>query len=115
MSFAPAAPVKGRDAETRISLSLPAEAAAGAAPEIVASSGRVRDVAPAGPDRFTAIYEPPPSRHPEVAVLVAIVPRCPLCATPRAIGSAIVPLSAAIDLPGTSEPGARAPLSSAWR
>lgn len=108
ISFAPAAPVKGKDGEIRISLEVKdAGAGAIAAPEIVASTGRVRDLAAAGPERFTAIFEPAPTRHPEVAVLLALVPRCPLCATPRAIGYAIVPLAAAIDLPGRSEPGAR--------
>ncbi|HEX9049276.1 MAG TPA: hypothetical protein VF841_01965, partial [Anaeromyxobacter sp.] len=111
ISFAPAAPVKGRDAEVRIALEVPADAGgAGGAPEIVASSGRVRDVAAAGPGRFTAVFEPAPTPHPEVAVLLAFAPRCPLCATPRAIGYAIVPLAAAIDLPGRSEPGARTTL-----
>ena len=33
-------------------------------------------------------------------MLLALVPRCPLCATPRAVGHAILPLSAAVDLPG---------------
>jgi hypothetical protein len=46
-----------------------------------------------------------------VAVLLAFAPRCPLCKTPRAIGHAIVPLAAAIDLPGRSEPGAHTTVS----
>lgn len=108
VAFAPAAPVKGRDAEVRLALSLPADAAGAAtAPlELVASSGRVRDLAAAGPGRFTAVFEPAATRHPEVVVLLALAPRCPLCAAPRAVGYAVVPLAAAIDLPGRSEPGA---------
>jgi hypothetical protein len=103
----PVDPVKRRDAEIRLELSMPAAPgeAPGAPPEVVASSGRVRDPMPAGPGRFTAIYEPEPSRYPEVAVILALAPRCPLCPTPRAVGYAIVPLAAAIDLPGQSEPG----------
>ncbi|HEY6101196.1 MAG TPA: hypothetical protein VIW03_17295, partial [Anaeromyxobacter sp.] len=106
----PAAPVKGRD--RHVALDIVVGAAAGESadprpPEIVASSGRVRDVAPAGPGRFRAVYELAPTRYPEVAVLLALSPRCPTCATPRAIGYAVVPLSAAIDLPGTSHPGVR--------
>ncbi len=104
----PAAPVKGKDRTVAIELAVAGGAESGARPpEVVCSSGRVRDLAPSGPGRFRAIYEPAPTRHPEVAVLLALVPRCPSCATPRAVGYAIIPLAAAIDLPGRSEPGAR--------
>jgi hypothetical protein len=110
ISFSPAAPVKGRHRE--IALDVIVAAAGGAEaerrpPEIVASSGRVRGLVAAGAGRFRGVYELPVTRHPEVVVLLALSPRCPTCATPRAIGYAIVPLSAAIALPGTSEPGVR--------
>jgi hypothetical protein len=59
-----------------------------------------------GPGRFRGVFEPAPTRHPEVVVLLAIAPRCPLCPTPRAVGFAVIPLTAAIDLPGRAEPGA---------
>lgn len=104
----PAAPVKGRDAAVAIELTVAGGEDAGVRPpEVVCSSGRVRDLVPSGPGRFKAVYEPARTRHPEVAVLLALAPRCPTCATPRAVGYAIIPLAAAIDLPGRSEPGAR--------
>jgi hypothetical protein len=108
-------PVKGRDASVEIGISVPATPGRpdldARPPEIVASSGRVRDLSPEGPGRFRAVYEPAATRHPEVAVLVALAPRCPLCPTPRGVGYAVVPLAAAIEIPGQSEPGARATLT----
>ena len=117
IAFTPGAPVKGRDA---VALEITVGVAPGAdpearPPEIVASVGRVRSVSAAGPGRFRAVYEPPPTRHPEVAVLLALAPRCPTCPTPRAVGHAIVPLSAAIDLPGTSDPGVKTTVTIAGR
>jgi hypothetical protein len=106
----PPSPVKGKESAVAIEVVVRDGSGADAGlhpPEIVCSSGRVRDLAPAGPGRFTATYEPAPTRHPEVAVLLALAPRCPTCATPRAVGYAVIPLAAAIDLPGRSEPGAR--------
>jgi hypothetical protein len=110
ISFTPASPVKGRHREVALEISV--AAAPGAEPErrppeILASSGRVRGLVPAGEGRFRGVYELPPTRHPEVVVLVALSPRCPTCPTPRAVGHALVPLSAAIALPGTSEPGVK--------
>jgi hypothetical protein len=61
------------------------------------------------------VYELAATPHPEVAVLVALAPRCPLCPTPRAVGYAVVPLAAAIELPGESEPGARTTVAIAGR
>jgi hypothetical protein len=109
------APVKGRDAAVGIDLAV--RRAGGEpdvdspAPRITVSSGQVRDLAPAGPGKFHAVYDPAPTRYPEVAVLVALVPRCPLCATPRALGHAVLPLSAAVSLPGESAPGTRTTVS----
>jgi hypothetical protein len=108
IGVSPPAPVKGRDRTVALELVVRAGAEDDPRPpEIVASSGRVRDVVRTAPGRFRATYEPALTRHPEVAVLLALVPRCPSCATPRAVGRAIVPVSAAIDLPGRSEPGVR--------
>ncbi|HEX9307298.1 MAG TPA: hypothetical protein VF894_07405 [Anaeromyxobacter sp.] len=113
------APVKGRDLAVEIELAVRRAGgepdAEAAPPSIAVSSGRLRDLAPTGPGRYHAVYEPAPTRHPEVAVLLALVPRCPLCPTPRAVGHAIVPLSAAIDLPGHSEPGTRTTVTVAGR
>jgi hypothetical protein len=105
------APVKGRDPAVEVALAvLRADGTPDAdapAPAVTVSTGELRDLAPAGPGRFHAVYAPAATPHPEVAVLLALVPRCPLCPTPRAMGSAVLPVSAAIDLPGESEPGTR--------
>ena len=118
IAVSPAAPVKGRDREVAVEIVL--SGAPGAEgdprpPEVVASSGRVRRVTPAGPGRFRAVYELAATRYPEVAVLLALSPRCPICPTPRAVGYAIVPVAAAIDLPGTAEPGVRTTVTIAGR
>jgi hypothetical protein len=115
----PAAPVKGRDAAVEIEVEVRRSTgepdAEATPPEVAVSSGRIRDLAASGPGRFRAIYEPAATRYPEVAVLLALVPRCPLCPTPRAVGYAIVPLAAAVALPGQSEPGARTTVTVAGR
>jgi hypothetical protein len=116
----PSAPVKGRDAHVELELAVSAPEGALAAeappagvlvpdapPELVASSGRVLEVVATAPGRFRARYEPAATRQPEVVVLLALSPRCPLCPTPRAVGFLVLPLAAAIELPGRSEPGAR--------
>jgi hypothetical protein len=106
----PAEPVKGRDGAVRLSL-LVLDAAgqpdpSGPPPRLAASAGELGALAAEGPGRFAAVLDLPRSRHPELAVLVASVPRCPLCPTPRAAGLAILPIASAIDLPGRSEPEA---------
>ncbi len=107
----PAAAVKGRDSE--VTLTLTVLDAAGrpdpgaTEPLLSPSSGSVQDLRPAGPGRFSARYRLPATRYPEAVVLMALLPRCPTCATPRAVGAAAVPLSAAIDLPGHTEPHVR--------
>ncbi len=115
----PSAPVKGRDAAVEIDLFVRRPGGEpdtdAAPPDVAVSSGRLRELAPVAPGRFRAVYEPAPTRHPEVAVLLALVPRCPLCPTPRAVGHAIVPLPAAIDLPGRAEPGTRTTVTVAGR
>jgi len=108
IGFEPSAPVKGRDRAIVLDISVPGSGedwSEERAPHVVASTGRIRDLTALGPGRFRAVLEPAGTRYPEVAVVLALAPRCPLCPTPRAAGYAIVPLSAAIRLPGTSEPG----------
>ncbi|HEY6002081.1 MAG TPA: hypothetical protein VIV57_04340, partial [Anaeromyxobacter sp.] len=110
ISFSPASPVKGRHREVALEIAVaavPGGEPERRPPEILASSGRVRGIVPAGEGRFRGVFELPPTRHPEVAVLIALSPRCPTCPTPRAVGYALVPLSAAIALPGTSDPGVK--------
>jgi hypothetical protein len=115
----PARPVKGRDAE--VSLAIEVQDAAGrpdpeAPPPVLAcSAGSVEDLASAGPARFTARYRPSPARHPEVAVITAISPRCPLCPTPRAVGAAALPISARTEVPGRTQPRVKVTVEVAGR
>jgi hypothetical protein len=110
----PPALVKGRDARAEVEIAVRrADGTLGAdaeAPVLTVSGGRVQELAPAGPGRYRGVFVPAAARHPEVAVLLALVPRCPLCPTPRAVGRALVPLAAAIDLPGEAAPGTRTSL-----
>lgn len=115
----PARPVKGRDAE--VSLAIEVQDAAGrpdpqAPPPVFAcSAGSVGDLVPAGPARFTARYRLSTARHPEVAVITAISPRCPLCPTPRAVGAAVLPVSARTEVPGRTEPRVKVTVEVAGR
>jgi hypothetical protein len=116
----PAAPVKGRDHEVR--LRLEARGAAGeplalaAAPHVVVSTGALGPiVAGAAPGSFEATWRPADSPQPEVLGIVALAPRCPLCATPLAVGVAHLPVAAAIDLPGRSDPGVQTRVEIAGR
>jgi hypothetical protein len=109
VAWDPPAPVKGRDRE--VTLALEVRTAAGdldegaPAPRLTTSAGRADAPEPAGPGRFRARLELPETRFPEVVALFALVPRCPRCATPRALGAARLPLPAAIVLPGRVDPG----------
>jgi hypothetical protein len=119
ITVATPAPVKGQDPAVEIGLAvLRADGTPddGAPPPVVSvSAGKVRELAPAGPGRFRAVFEPASTLHPDVAVLLALVPRCPLCATPRAVGYAVLPVSAAVNLPGESDPGTRTTVAVAGR
>jgi hypothetical protein len=108
----PPAPVKGRDDGAAVVLTVRDAAgapdAAAPAPVVTASTGRLVDLAPDGPGRWRGRWVPAASRHPEVLHLVALVPRCPRCATPRAAGVRTVAIAARIALPGRAEPGVQA-------
>ncbi len=104
----PASPVKGRDAEVTLSAEVIDAGGrldpAAPAPEFTCSAGLVEGVARAGPGRFTARYRPSPAHHPDVAIIIAVSPRCPLCATPWAVGGMALPVSARTQVPGHTEP-----------
>jgi hypothetical protein len=107
IGWEPAAPVKGRDREATLWLSVRtadgAPDADGPAPRLVASAGQVGPLSPAGPGRWRAAYGLPATRWPEVVAFLASSTRCPACATPRAAGAAHLPLAAAIELPGRTD------------
>jgi len=107
----PPVAVKGRDVEVALAVTVLDSSGrvdpGAAAPLLSCSAGSLHDLRPAGPGHFAARYRLSVARHPELAVITAVAPRCPLCPTPRAVGAAVVPLSAAIDLPGHTEPHVR--------
>lgn len=115
----PARPLKGRDAE--VALAIEVRDPAGrpdpdALPPVLAcSAGSVEPPAPAGPGRFTARYRPTPAHQPEVAIVTAISPRCPLCPTPRAVGAAALAISARTEVPGRTDPSVRVTVEVAGR
>jgi hypothetical protein len=106
----PVHPVKGKDRAVRIRLEVRGEGgvalALEAPPRVVVSTGRIGPFAASGDaGRFEGVWEPSDSAEPEVLGIVALAPRCPLCASPLAAGADRFPVSAAIDLPGRSDPG----------
>ena len=104
LTWTPASPVKGRDEAVLVEVAIPPEAGA-EPPRLLASAGRLEPLERIGPGRFRARYTPPATRQPEVVALFAVAPRCPTCTTPAAFGAARLPLAAAIDLPGETDPG----------
>ena len=115
----PPRPVKGRDAEVALAIEV-RDAAGGLDPEapapvLACSAGTVDPPAAAGPGRFTARYRPSPARHPEVAIVTAISPRCPLCPTPRAVGAVVLPVSGRTEVPGHTDPRVKVTVEVAGR
>lgn len=111
LSLEPATPVKGKDTEAALTVRLlrpdgtPDDS--GAPPVVRANVGRVEALSRMGPGTYRARYVLPATNYPEVAVLVA------LSAWPHpqsiygAYGKMLVPLAAAVDLPGETEPDAQ--------
>lgn len=106
----PASPVKGQDRSATLSISVlrgdgaPDE---GAAPPVLkANVGEIRDVKATGPGRFTATYELPKERYPEIAIVVAFAPWPHADSSDGALGALAVPLSSAVNLPGRTEKNA---------
>jgi hypothetical protein len=110
IAFDPTSPVKGRDARVRITFDVRSATgdplAAELLPVVVTSTGKLGPITSSGGvGRFEALWTPAGTPEPEVLGIVALVPRCPLCASPLAAGGARLPISSAIDLPGKSDPG----------
>jgi hypothetical protein len=111
LSLGSAAPVKNRDTAAPIDVrilradgSLDPESPP---PVLRANVGRVEGLERVGPGHFRARYILPGTRYPEVAVLVAFAPWPHPDAVLGAIGTLLVPLASAIDLPGHTEPNAQ--------
>lgn len=107
LSLEPASPVKGRDKEATLTVSMllpdgtPDDS--GAPPVLRANVGRVEALARTGPGTYRARYVLPETRYPEVAVLVALSAWPHPQSIHGAYGRLLVPLAAAVDLPGFTE------------
>ena len=111
LDLVPATPVKNRDngAELTVRL-LKADGSPdpdSTEPVLRANVGRVEGLARTGPGTYRARYVLPETRFPEVAVIVAFAPWPHPQSIYGAIGSLLVPLASAIDLPGKTERNAR--------
>ncbi|WP_342374500.1 hypothetical protein NVS55_24460 [Myxococcus stipitatus] len=111
LGLEPAAPVKGRDKEAVLTVSLlrPDGTAddSGAPPVVRVSTGRVEGLERVAPGTYRARYVLPDTRHPEVAILVAFSAWPSPQSVHGAYGRVLVPLAASVNLPGTTEPDAR--------
>jgi hypothetical protein len=77
----------------------------------LASAGTVRDVVTAGPNRFTAVYLPPATRFPQVAILVI-----DFAGAGQHLRAALhLPLHAAADLPFRATPSSQVTVTIAGR
>ncbi len=110
LSVEPPSPVKGRDTEARLTVRLlqpdgsPDDT--GAPPVLRANVGRVEALVRVGPGTWHARYVLPDTRYPEVAILVALSAWPHPQSIHGAYGKVLVPLAAAVELSGRSEPGA---------
>jgi hypothetical protein len=111
LALDPPEPVKGRDKEAALTVRLlrpdgtPDDS--GAPPVVRVNVGRVEELARTGPGTYRARYVLPTTTYPEVAILVA------LSAWPHpqsiygAYGKMLVPLAAAVNLQGETEPDSK--------
>ena len=111
LALEPAAPVKGRDKEARLTVRMLQEDGtpedSGAPPVLAVNVGRVESLERSGPGTWTARYVLPETRYPEVAVLVALSAWPHPQSIHGAYGKVLVPLSASVELPGRTEPDVR--------
>ncbi len=111
LTLEPATPVKGRDKEATLTVRMLRPDGtlddSGAPPVVRVNVGRVEELVRTGPGTYRARYVLPSTSYPEVAILVA------LSAWPHpqsiygAYGKMLVPLAAAVELPGETEPDAQ--------
>ncbi len=111
LALEPPEPVKGRDTEAALTVQLlrpdgtPDDS--GSPPVVRVNVGRVEALTRSGPGTYRARYVLPTTTYPEVAILVA------LSAWPHpqsiygAYGKMLVPLAAAVELPGETEPNSQ--------
>lgn len=111
LSLQGAPPVKGRDTRARIDVRVLREdgtADAEVPPPILrANVGTIEPLVQIAPGHYQTQFLLPSTRYPEVAVVVAFAPWPHPGSIHGAVGSLLVPLASAIDLPGRTEPNAQ--------
>ncbi|MBN9685994.1 MULTISPECIES: hypothetical protein [unclassified Corallococcus] len=114
LSLEPALPVKGRDTEATLTVKRLRQDGtpddSGAPPVLRASTGQVEGLQRTGPGTYTARYVLPSTRFPEAAILVALSAWPHPQSVHGAYGRLLVPLAAAVNLPGRSDPGGQVSL-----
>ena len=115
LSLEPPAPVKGRDKEARLTVRMLREDGAPddseALPVVRSNVGRVEALERVEPGVWRARYVLPDTRYPEVAILVALAAWPHPQSIYGAYGTVRVPLAAAVELPGRTEPNAQLTVS----
>ncbi|MEW5740419.1 MAG: hypothetical protein AB1938_15930 [Myxococcota bacterium] len=104
-SVTPAAPVKGRDNVAELEIVV-GDAGGAAPPVLRANVGEVGPLERTGAGRYKARYTLPPTRYPEVAIIVAFSAWPHPQSVHGALGVLRVPLASAVEVPGRTEPGA---------
>lgn len=106
VAIVPARPVKGRDVEASLDITVGDEA--GAAPPVLrANVGSVTVPERVSPGRYRATYRLPATRFPEVAIIVAFSAWPHPQSVYGAVGVLRVPLATAVEVPGRTEGGAQ--------
>jgi hypothetical protein len=115
LALEPAAPVKGRDKEAILTVRMLRPDGtlddSGARPVVRASVGRVEELSRVEPGTYRARYVLPETNYPEVAILVALSAWPHPQSIHGAYGTILVPLAAAVELAGTTEPDAEISIS----
>lgn len=109
LKLSPAEPVKGRDTEATLEITLDADRPA--PPVLRANVGTIERVERVGAGRFRARYVLPASRAPEVAIIVAFAPWPSPQSVEGAFGVLRVPMASSVEVPGRAEPGAEVRLT----
>jgi hypothetical protein len=104
LQLTPAEPVKGRDTEAVLEISTPVDRPA--PPVLRANVGTIDRVERLTAGKYRARYLLPPSRAPEVAIIVAFAPWPHPQSVEGAFGVLRVPMASAVEVPGRAEPGA---------
>ncbi|PZR14008.1 MAG: hypothetical protein DI536_11875 [Archangium gephyra] len=104
LALTPAEPVKGRDTEATLLISLGTDRTA--PPVLRANVGALDRVERVGPGKFRARYVLPTNRAPEVAIIVAFAPWPSPQSVEGAFGVLRVPMASSVEVPGRAEPGA---------